>query len=148
MKIFFFVFLVFAFVSFTLYVTRTTKVVYRKVPAITGQVAAPTPSVNITVDSPQPHASSSGFVTISGKARVFENVLNYRLLDEKGKILAEGTTEAKSPDVGQFGPYKVTVIYSQLQPGNDTLEVFSLSAKDGSEINKVSVPIKHIISEQ
>ncbi len=147
MKIFFFVFFVFAFVSFAVYVNSSTKLPHRNFPANTRQLPTPSPSVNITIDSPQPNATSSGYVTLFGSARVFENVLNYRLVDEKGVILAEGTTEAKSPDVGQYGPYNVMIIYSQLKAGTDRLEVFSLSAKDGSEINKVSVPVRHVIAE-
>ena len=50
---------------------------------------------------------------------------------------------ANAPDTGQFGPFNVPVTLSGNLQSNDhlTLEVFQYSAKDGSEIDKVVIPL-------
>ncbi len=76
-----------------------------------------------------------------GKARVFENVVSIRLKDKNGKILFQGTTNAQSPDVGQFGLFQKEVTFETMQK-EGTLEVYQASARDGSEIDKVTIPVK------
>ena len=97
---------------------------------------------NIHVETPQLNDQiSSGFL-LTGSARVFENVINYRLKDTKGKVLSEGTITANAEDVGQFGAYEKQIQYSAPQTQYGYLEVFALSAKDGSEIDKQIIYLK------
>ncbi len=97
---------------------------------------------NIVVTSPQPNASVSNPFTITGQARVFESAFNYRLRDEDGSILVESHAMANAPDIGVFGPFSVEISYPEPSGDHGTLEVFSGSPMDGSEINKVVVPVE------
>lgn len=103
--------------------------------------ATPSYSENIKVTYPKPGQLVSPSTAIKGEARVFENSFAYRVLDSNGKKLLEGHAMADAPDVGQFGPFDVTIEFSTPSSGTGTIEVFEYSAKDGSEINKVVVPV-------
>jgi len=97
------------------------------------------PNANIQLLSPKAGDILNPQFVIKGRARVFENQLNFRVRDAKGRSLIEGTMTAKVPDTGKFGPFEATV--SSLPKGKTTIEVFDHSAKDGSEVDKVSVKI-------
>lgn len=102
------------------------------------------PQKNIAVDSPQNGAELSLPFFIEGQARVFENTINFKIKDKDDNILYEGIGMAQSPDMGQFGPFSKEISYLYQKPASPdvTLEVFEFSAKDGSVINLVSVPVK------
>lgn len=95
------------------------------------------PNANIILESPKAGDSLGSQFVIKGRARVFENQLNFRVRNAKGQSLIEGTMTVKSPDAGKFGSFEATV--SSLPKGKTTVEVFDHSAKDGSEIDKVSI---------
>jgi hypothetical protein len=95
---------------------------------------------NIIVESPQP-GSSQYPISLKGKARVFENTVSYRLIDEQKNILNEGFVMADAPDVGQFGDFTKKIYYPETKSKNGILQVFQFSAKDGSEIDMVSIPV-------
>lgn len=108
----------------------------------------PTPvaagSGNIVVNSPVHEASVPTDFLVQGKARVFEGVVYVRVSSRLlGKVYYEGTTMAQAPDMGQFGPYTATVHLNggtTLQPNDRLLlEVFQRSARDGTEIDKVTI---------
>jgi hypothetical protein len=96
---------------------------------------------NITVSEPQPNQLITFPFTVKGEARVFENVLSVALLDGGFNLVSEKVTQANSPDVGQFGPFTATFT---TKPSTKTgfIKVFSHSAKDGSEINLVLIPVR------
>lgn len=101
------------------------------------------PDANIRVSSPAVNAEISLPFKITGEARVFENVLNYRVKDEDGGILAEGNSYADAPDIGLYGPYEIIVeTLPDRKSDNLVIEVFVHSAKDGSEIEMVKIPVK------
>ena len=79
-------------------------------------------------------------VTVSGTANVFEATVSLRILDENGKTVANTFTTATC-GTGCRGDYSVSVPYSvdHEQPG--TVEVYESSAKDGSAINVVDIPV-------
>ena len=81
---------------------------------------------------------------VSGQARVFENQLNLRIKDVKGNILLEKQLMSTSPEMGIFGDFETEITALDKQPeGEDILvEVLDFSAKDGSEIDLVSIPLK------
>lgn len=108
---------------------------------VAGDDVATSASGNIMVSAPKARATIGNSVTISGNARVFENTLNYRVLDGKGVVLAEGTTIANAPDVGQFGAFSVTPTWNTPKTITGTIEVFDYSAKDGSVIDLVTIPV-------
>lgn len=101
---------------------------------------APMASTNIEVLSPRTgDAVQSGFA-VKGNARVFENVVSIRLTDSGGNILVQTWTYANAPDVGKFGPFEKMLNF-QTYATEGTLEIYQSSAKDGSEIDKVTIPL-------
>lgn len=101
---------------------------------------APSSSLNIEVLSPRSGDNiTSGFV-VKGNARTFESNVAIRLSDSAGNLLTETFTLANAPDAGQFGPFEKELIF-QTDSETGTLEVFQYSAKDGSEIDKVTIPL-------
>lgn len=101
---------------------------------------SPAASRNIEVLSPRGGDSVKSGFAVKGNARVFENVVSIRLSDSDGYILVQTTAYANAPDVGQFGPFE-KILNFQTNSSMGTLEVYQASAKDGSEIDKVSVPL-------
>ncbi len=107
----------------------------------------PTPSVsvreaNIVVTSPKSGDSVSNPITVTGKARVFENTFNYILRDSFGKKIYENFAMADAPDAGLFGDFTVKIPVPLTATDNLTVEVFEYSAKDGSVVNLVKVPVQ------
>ena len=101
---------------------------------------------NIIVTSPYPNEKVKLPLTIKGKARVFENQLNYRLRDLNKNIILEGTAYANSPDIGQFGDFKIQVTSLPVMRSIAlTFEVFDYSAKDGQEIDTISIPVAFVL---
>lgn len=96
---------------------------------------------NIVVFEPDPNDGVGLPLVITGRARVFENTLSYRLTDGNGVVLAEGFTTADAPDIGQFGEFEITANYDEPATDAGTLKVFNYSARDGSEENVVSIPV-------
>jgi spore germination protein GerM len=90
-----------------------------------------TPGVGERVSSP---------VTISGSADVFEAVVSIAILDEHGRTVASTFTMATC-GTGCRGSYAADVRYhvGTRQPG--TLRVYEVSAKDGSPIHVVEIPV-------
>lgn len=80
-------------------------------------------------------------IVIVGQARVFENVFQYRIKDDAGVVLAEGHAMADAPDMGQFGPFTLSVNYEEPTVSTGVVEVFSYSARDGSEQDRVLIPV-------
>lgn len=108
---------------------------------VENKTITPAASRNIEVLSPLTGDKvKSGFV-VKGNARTFESTVNIRLSDSSGNVIMETFTTAKAPDVGQFGPFEELINFStDDQMGQ--LEVFQYSAKDGSEIDKVTIPLQ------
>lgn len=100
-----------------------------------------TSSENIFVDEPEPYETVSSPVTVSGDARVFENVVSLRVLDGDGSVLAETFTTANSADIGLFGPFEIDVVFDPPSFNTGTIEIFEESARDGSDTFKVSIPV-------
>lgn len=98
-------------------------------------------STNIKVSAPEAYTGVASPLTVQGEARVFENVVNLRLKDANGQTLVESTATAASPDVGQFGPFTASLTFTATPGTTGTLEVFTTSAKDGSEVDKVTLPV-------
>lgn len=97
--------------------------------------------VNIRVTKPAVNASAGLPLVVSGEARVFENTVNIRVRNANGTELVETVTTADAPDVGQYGAFSASVNYPAPGTTNGTVEVFTLSAKDGAEIDKVIIPV-------
>jgi hypothetical protein len=100
-----------------------------------------TSSANIRVTGPAPWELIGNPVTITGEAREFENVFNWRIRDGHGMVLAEGNAMTDAQDVGLFGKFSITTTYSESETIVGKIEVFAYSARDGSEIDMVSIPV-------
>lgn len=99
-------------------------------------------SQNIRVTSPDPNQLvGSHFLAIVGEARVFENTYNWRVKDDAGTVIADGFGMATAPDIGQYGPFIAYATYSATPGETGTVEVYSLSARDGSEQDMVRIPV-------
>lgn len=79
-------------------------------------------------------------LTVAGSARVFEATVNYRVLDESGQVLVSSFTNASEGAPGR-GDFSKTFSLPLSSPGRGKVEVFWLSPKDGSELDKVTVPV-------
>ncbi len=79
-------------------------------------------------------------VTVTGTAEVFEATVSVRVLDAAGHQVATAFTTATC-GTGCRGAYRVAVAYrlSREQPG--TIEVYEVSAVDGSRTKLVAVPV-------
>ncbi len=99
-------------------------------------------SGNIKVYQPVSGETVGQPLVIVGEARVFENAFMYRVMDGEGHQLAGGFDTAHAPDVGTFGGFSLTIDYGY-QPNSPEgfVEVYAHSAKDGSEIDLVRIPV-------
>ena len=89
------------------------------------------PIVNDIVDDP---------IQISGIAIAFEGTFQTRVRDQNGDILVEQFFTAAGGTA--WRNFQITLPLDSIPPTTTgTLEVFEFSAEDGSEINKVVVPI-------
>ena len=109
------------------------------------QESTPREKAPIIVTLPQSNQRVGSPIIIQGEARVFENTINYRLLSESGEVLAEGFTTADAPDVGTWGRFRGELMYEVDTEGRGVIEVFEESARDGSEIHKVSIPVRYTV---
>lgn len=104
------------------------------------EVITPAASENIEVLNPRSGDSVKSGFRVEGNARTFESNVRIRLTDSEGNVLLDTFTTADAQDVGQFGPFEKVINFTTNSEGG-TLEVFQDSAKDGSEIDKVEIPL-------
>jgi hypothetical protein len=79
-------------------------------------------------------------VTISGTANVFEATVSLSILDANGNEIARGFTTATC-GTGCRGDYSDSLSYQVNREQVGTIVVFESSAKDGSPINVVRIPV-------
>ena len=97
---------------------------------------------NIRVTSPKPNETVTSPFVVVGEARVFENIVNVRVTNAAGEAFINETAYAKAPDVGQFGPFSINLSYKFKNTKEGFVEVYSKSAKDGSDEDLVRIPVK------
>ncbi len=95
----------------------------------------------IWVTSPAPGQKISKQFDIKGSARIFEATVNYRLKDSGGNVIAEGYTMASEGAPGR-GDFSKTISLASSFAGTGQLEVFEVSMNDGSDMNKVIIPVE------
>ncbi len=94
----------------------------------------------ISVRQPRPFDLVDDPVAVSGVGTGFEGVFAARVRDGNGTQLAQVTINAGG--TGIWANYHTTLALGGVPATpQGTLEVFESSAKDGSDINKVVVPI-------
>lgn len=113
-------------------------------PSVSTSPSAPGPSPTrrpaIVVESPLPGDELLSPITVRGTANVFEANVSIRILDATGEVLAAINTTA-SCGSGCRGAFSSPLAFFTpvRQPG--TIEVFEVSAQDGTAIDVVSIPI-------
>jgi hypothetical protein len=99
-------------------------------------------SGNIKITRPQPDSNISSPVLVKGEARVFEGTIQLRLKNSEGTILTEKTATALTEEAGEFGSFGELLLFDEVDADSGELEVYSIDAQDGGEVNVVSIPIK------
>jgi germination protein M len=122
----------------------------KKVKSIGGEGVVVSPPVDradfesalpaIMLESPLPKATIRNPVRITGTANTFEATFIVRITDAAGKIVAEKPVMATS-GTGTRGTFDKLIRYKTAKHGKGSITVFERSAKDGSEINKVKIPV-------
>lgn len=95
---------------------------------------------NVIVTKPVSNATVKNPLEISGRARVFEASVSYRVKDANGKILDEGFTTATA-GAPAWGFYEIMSNFATSTTKTGFVEVLTFSAKDGSEQDLVSIPV-------
>ena len=94
----------------------------------------------IVPESPKPGAEISGSVVVSGFANVFEANVVIQIRDLSGKILAETFTTATCGS-GCWGDFSEEISFEVDAPQEGSVSVLTYSAEDGSERDKISIPV-------
>jgi len=94
----------------------------------------------ISVRQPQPHDIVDNPVRVCGIGTGFEATFSARVRAADGTELA-ATSITAGTGTGGLGNFHVDLALSALPGPQGVVEVFEFSAEDGSEINKVVVPV-------
>ncbi|HAN10706.1 MAG TPA: hypothetical protein DCP90_08865 [Clostridiales bacterium] len=94
----------------------------------------------LEVEYPTPNAEIPNPVTVKGKSNFFEANTRIRIKDEKGVTLADSFTTAEGW-MDKLYPFSKEISYKQTTAKSGFVEVFESSPKDGSEINKLAIPV-------
>jgi germination protein M len=94
----------------------------------------------VLVESPLPFEQVESPLRVSGTSNTFEAVSRLELLDASGKVLASKTVMASS-GTGTRGTFAVAIGF-RAPSGPATLVSFENSAKDGSRIDVVRIPLR------
>jgi hypothetical protein len=78
---------------------------------------------------------------VAGSANTFEATLDYELVDANGKVLKRGFDTATSGS-GVRGTFDFTLPFTITSSGDGKLILYESSAKDGSRIHIIEVPLK------
>jgi murein DD-endopeptidase MepM/ murein hydrolase activator NlpD len=106
---------------------------------ITAPVVWTDPALPIEVFSPVGNTLYHSPLEVIGFSQTFEGNVNLRLSDAAGNILAERSTIGGSVDGFDF--FHSYLRFTVTEPITGLLEVFETSAKDGSEVNSVILPL-------
>jgi Immunoglobulin-like domain of bacterial spore germination/Sporulation and spore germination len=79
-------------------------------------------------------------VTITGTANVFEATVSIGIIDARGVEIANTFTTATC-GTGCRGAYTASVGYELDSPQRGTVQMYEVSAKDGSRVNVVNIPV-------
>jgi hypothetical protein len=106
-----------------------------------GEVASM--SENVVVSSIVENQMLQNPFVILGRARAFENTVNWRIRDQHHKVVSSGIVMTNAPEVGRFGSFRVRGFLDRA-PGVERgyVEVYTLSPRDGSEQDMVKIPIR------
>lgn len=95
----------------------------------------------ILVEAPLPFAEVTSPLRIAGTANTFEAVFRVNVTDGEGLIVYDEPAMATS-GTGTRGTFDITATFEVPRPGVGAVIVFEESARDGSQINILEVPIR------
>jgi len=102
--------------------------------------ASPTPEPAIVVTSPRPGDEVSSPLTIRGNADVFEATVSISILDgDRNEIVRTFTTATCG--TGCRGTFSKAVRFDVTETQSGIVRVYESSAKDGTPINVVDIPV-------
>ncbi|HOX96788.1 MAG TPA: GerMN domain-containing protein [bacterium] len=85
---------------------------------------------------------------VSGEARTFESIVNFKLFDGNGNLLVEDSTLANTHVEGVWGRFSAVINFPAPSTVRGTLQVFQYSAVDLQEIDKIMVPVYFQYNDQ
>jgi hypothetical protein len=94
----------------------------------------------IQVKSPQKNTTIKNPVLIFGKANVFEANVRVRIIDDSKNILADDFITAEGW-LDKLYPFEKEISYSRPTSQSGVVEIFEESAKDGSDLHKITIPV-------
>lgn len=97
------------------------------------------PDIAIEVYSPVQSIIYHSPIEVIGNSLTFEGMVNIRLRDAGGEVIAERYAMGGGVEYDFFHTY---IRFDTMDLQDATLEVFEISAMDGAEINKVEIPIR------
>jgi len=80
-------------------------------------------------------------VTIKGEGVAFESTLQVELRNKDHEIMVHEFVTIKSSEVGEIGPFAITLNFEFDNTKEGYVAVYEQSAKDGSELNLVEIPV-------
>ena len=80
-------------------------------------------------------------VTIEGDAVAFENTVIVELRNQEHETMVKESVTVKSPDIGKSGLFSITLHFDFSSTKEGYVAVYEESAKDGSEVNLVEIPV-------
>lgn len=86
-------------------------------------------------------------VTISGEGAAFENTLVVELRNSEHEALVSEPVTIRSAEMGQKGPFEITLTFQFGNTDKGYVAVYEQSAKDGSEMNLLEIPVKYKTEE-
>lgn len=102
---------------------------------------ASAPALTITISVPAANAPVGNPIIASGKGIAFENTIQLRVRDANDQVLGESFATAYAPEYDAPGPWRVAVAYRAPTTATGFFEAYESSAKDGSELHLVRVPV-------
>jgi len=103
------------------------------------RINSPSENKVFKIDAPKVGAAIKNPVKVSGQASVFEAALQIRIKDASGLTLAR--EKVMTADGQKMSPFSATIKYKKPTRPKGTIEFYSLSPKDGSEVNKLAIPV-------
>jgi hypothetical protein len=113
----------------------------RLVIEIGGDPRATSDRIALTAPKPGAIANSAADLTLTGSARVFEANVVWRVLDSTGKVVANGHFLTSLGSSAVWGAFNTKIPMPANVRGNLTLELYEASAKDGSALGVVQIPL-------
>lgn len=107
-----------------------------------GSAPVNTSNNGISVRAPVPYADVASPVIVAGSAIAFESTISITIRDSGGRVIGRGFATADAPDAGQPGPYRTAVAFTAPPGATLFVEVFEASAKDGTPIHMVRIPVR------